>query len=240
MQNIQIRNSIKKLVVKNLCRLFGDSILFVGSLCDAMYVELPIEEITDIDIKVPLSKRSIFLNELLTQEFHIYNQSGHRFIVRPYRTYEPIRNFGTHRTSYYGDNVKAFPFAYHLHILGVCVDITFYYDNDDIVLEKNQIDKNFYIQTIANRKKLLEEFSRKLNLHPRVQEKHLFKLTLYEYKINSTLIDPFNKIDDYTLPNEFDPIIYKQKNIHDLYRLTTKDSLIDHYIAHGIFENRII
>jgi len=239
MNRIQTKNSIKKLVIENLCRLFGDTIVFIGSLCDVIYIDLPLEEMEDIDIKVPLSIRSSFLTNILTTEFYVYNQSGKRFAIKPYRTYEPIRNFGIHRSSYYGDNVKTFPYCYHFHIMGVNLDINFYYDND-VPLQKNQVDKNFYIQTIANRKKLLGEFSRKFNLHPRVQEKHLFKIPLYEYKASSNTNNPLNKIDSYVLPNEFNPIIYKQKNIHDLYKLTTKDALIDHYVAHGLFENRMI
>lgn len=240
MQNIQIKNSIKKLVIENLCRLHGDTILFVGSLCDFVYIDFPLEEVKDIDIKIPLSQRSSFLSNVLTKEFHIYNQSGRRFVVKPYRTYEPIRNFGIHRTTYYSENVQSFLFSYHFHILGIVLDISFYYD-DNVILPKNQVDKNFCIQTIANRKKLLEEFSKRKNFPTLTQEKHLFKIPLYnELKTNSTLTNPLDKINTYVLPNEFNPIVYKQKNIHDLYRLTNKDSLIDHYVAHGTFENRII
>lgn len=240
MQNIQIKNSIKKLVVENLCRLYGEDILFVGSLCDVVYIDLPVEEMRDIDIKISLSQRSSFLTNLLNKEFYIYNKSGKRFSIRPYRTYEPIRNFSIHRTNYSSENVESFPFCYHLHIMGISLDISFYNDYSNIVLEKNQIDKNFYIQTLDNRKKLLGKWGKKFDLPTIVQEKHLFKIPIYEYKANSTSSNPFDKINTYTLPDEFDPIIYKQKNIHDLYKLTTKDSLIDHYLAHGIFERRII
>lgn len=239
MNRIQTKNSIKKLVIENLCRIFGKQIFFTGSLCDVIYVDLPLEEMKDIDFKVPLSNRSKLLTTLLNNEFYIYNQSKKRFSVKPYKTYEPIRNFGIHTTSYQSDKVKSFKYAYHLHIFGICLDMSFYYDDSSISIPVTQID-NMYLQTLENRKSCLGSYARDFGLHPRIQEKHLFKIPLYEYKTNSTLINPLNKIDSYVLPNEFDPIVYKQKNMHDLYKLTTKDALIDHYVAHGLFENRMI
>ena len=239
MNRIQTKNSIKKLVIENLCRLFGEQFFFTGSLCDVIYVGLPLEKMRDIDFKAPLSNRSKILTTILNSEFYIYNQSKKRFSVRPYKTYEPIRNFGIHITTYQSENIKSFKYAYHLHILGICLDISFYYDDDSITIPITKIGK-MNLQTLENRKSCLNIYAKDFGLHPRTQEKHLSKLPLYEYIRKQNLDNPLDKIDSYVLPNEFDPIVYKQKNMHDLYKLTTKDALIDHYVAHGLFENRMI
>ncbi len=255
----QLKNSTKKLVIENLCRICGDSIVFIGSLCDVVYADLPIEELRDIDIKVKLSEKNNFIDNLLTSDFYVYNQRGKRFSVKPSRTYEPIRNFNRHLKAYHVDNELSFKYSYHFFVFGVCIDINFYLDDESIyhrydklliphnhtksfstTFPTNQIDNKFFIQTASSRKKNLTQWVHDKSLPRKEREKHFFKAMLYEHKTIHTKKNTLTNINSYKLPNNFEPIVYRNKNMHDLYRLTTKDALIDHYIAHGITGNRVI
>lgn len=261
-----IKSSAKKLVINNLCRIFGDSITFVGSICEVFYLHRPLSTIKDIDIKVNISNRSHFLNKLLTSDFIVYSEDKRIYTVKPFRTYEPIRNFGTHNSSYTSDNQPSFKYGYHMHIFGVPLDICFYIDTysdlkkyirfanfppiDTIYPNTRLIktaDSKFCLQAVESRMEILSNSIADCKYPLETHQKHLKRLSLYDnYDIvsenaikNSKYTNLLNSVPNFFLPKKFDTNQYK-KNNYNLKPLITKDSLIDHYIAHGIFENAVV
>jgi len=259
-----IKSSAKKLVINNLCRIFGDSITFVGSLCDVLYLRKPLHTTKDIDIKVNISDRSYFIYKLLTSDWFVYSEDKRIFTVKPFRTYEPIRNFGIHNSSYTSDNQPSFKYSYHVHIFGVPIDISFYcrscndiakysrflnfpkqYINCSITKPIKTSDGKFALQSPESRVQLLN-YSINNQYSYEIVKKHKEKLLMYSEHIhvhvnkkfiqNIKYTNLFYDVSNFHLPSSFDTQQYKKQN-DNLKQLTTKDSLIDHYIAHGIFEN---
>jgi hypothetical protein len=264
-KKIIIKNSTKKLVIHNLCRIFGESITFVGSINDFFYANLSMSEIKDIDVKVNFSEKEFFLNKLLTSDFFIFSHDKKKYTIKPYRTYEPIRNFGTHITSYVSGNLATHKYGYHLFIFGVCLDISFRIDTYSSLIkyhkflnlpDENKIgynpdifylikDKKFHTESKETRLNFLRTVIYDKKYPEKIREKHRARLALYENIQDAHLINKFNysdrldSIPTFYLPNGFDPWTYKELNMGSLKVLTTKDALIDHYMAHGIFENLI-
>jgi len=241
-----IKNSIKTLVINNLCRIFKDEICFVGSICDYFYAGLPLENVKDLDIRVELSKKQYCIEKLLFSDFFVYTEDNKKFTVKPYKTYPPIRNFGIHGLSYENIEVKTFKYCYHLFIFGVSLDISFYFDSPYLysrykrfsnrsnsesffINNKSLPQKNdLYIQSRNHRFLNLCEFQF-------IAEKHKSRLSLYKNKDTKN----YEVMEEYKLPKNFDPARYRN-NYANLQVLDTKDGLIDHYLAHGIEEKREI
>jgi len=258
----EIKSSIKKIVINNLCRIFGNKIVFVGSICDHFYVNMSLDQVKDLDIKVNILEKYYFLHRLLTSDFHVFSEDKKLYKVKPFRTYEPIRNFGIHSISYTSENQPSFKYGYHMHIFGISLDISFYInsyeplrkysrfinfpENYDINMKHNYtetLDKMFCLQSAKSRMDTLNQSMNNHRYDETTKNKHLKRWNSYSTYISDKHIianNFYTQIMDYVpnfvLPKNFDPVSYKKKN-DNLKMLTTKDSLIDHYIAHGIFEN---
>ena len=73
----------------------------------------------------------------------------------------------------------------------------------------------------------------------KIKTKHQRRLERYSIDSLSNIAknkNIFNKID-YLLPPNFYPRLYQKKN-NDLKQIISKDGLIDHFLSHGIEENR--
>jgi hypothetical protein len=247
-KEIIIKNSIKKLVINNLCRIFRSDIIFVGGLSDHIHVGLPLEKIKDLDLKIKLSHKDFFIHKLLYSNFYIKREDGKQFSVLLYKTFEPIRNFGIHKTNYESCDVKSYCFAYHLFVFGVCLDLFFYADNIDILTKYRKFIVNYSENSVYNfiptnietknnlffpNYKSRHDDLKNNNALEKRKNKFLMYSSEHTVNINNLLTD----IKEYKLPKLYNPWDYQKIN-SDLKVITTKDGLIDHYLAHGITENR--
>jgi hypothetical protein len=244
-------DSIKKLLLNNLSRIFNNQIYFVGGICDHVHTGLPIAKIRDIDIVAKLSDKVNFIDRLFNSNFYIQREDGKRFSVKPYKTYGPIRNFGIHKIGYECCDVKSYNYAYHLYIFGICLDIFFYVDNPYVLKKYSRFILNYSTQSTVTNFIVNGLYSPQNNIYMvdyktryndlknnQETEKRKNKFLLYlESKKNINEKSILN-IEEYRLPKLYNPWTYQKIN-PGLKCITTQDGLIDHYLAHGIKEKRL-
>jgi hypothetical protein len=244
----QTKNSIKKLVCLNLINIFKSNIVFCGSLCEHVYASYPLEKVKDIDLLIDYNNRYLFFDKLFYHPFLIPGKQN--LSIRLCNTHSGVRNFNKHITTYKNFNFFTHRYSCHLHIFGILLDINFYSDVDKYkptywnkplmlpnITKNNQhvlIEDKIHIESKDARLNKIKYFANDHNIHEKSRQKHLDKIEWYQnHKENLNL---FNDTKTYQLPNNFD--IKKYQYINEDLQPLHIDGALDHFLAHGIQENR--
>jgi len=209
----------------------------------------PLEKTKDIDLLINYNNRYLFFNKLFYSSFFIPGKQNYH--IRLCNTYPGIRNFNRHITTYKNFNTFTHKYSSHLYIFGIALDFNFYSDvdkyksiywNKPLVLphikKNNQnilLENKIHIESKETRLNKLKYFINDNNLNEKYKNKHLSKIEWYEQNHQENL-NLFNDIETYQLPDSFDVKKYQYIN-EDLHPLHI-DGVLDHFLAHGIQENR--
>jgi hypothetical protein len=261
MTDNKTKNNLKKFLILDLSKKFADRVSFCGSICEYFYTGLPLEDVKDLDINVKFSDRNKIINLLLNSEFCVRTKEGKPFFVQPNKIHPTLLNFSIHKNTYSCSNRPAFVFSYHFFLFGTCLDIGFdivdeedinhsikyknYFNNpkmsNNIIDNYHEIfinDTKINLQTKNSRIETLKHNIKNV-FDTKIKTKHQRRLERYSIDSLGSIAknkNIFNKIE-YLLPPNFDPRLYQKKN-NDLKQIISKDGLIDHFLSHGIQENR--
>lgn len=256
-----VSDSVKKLVIQNLVRIFQKNIKFGGSLADFFHAGLEMSSVKDIDLMIPYSYKDIFLQKLFFEYFYI--RQGEKYkSIRLYKIFPPLLVFKKEFNVYSDAFSYIYKYKYKLNIFNINVDIFLYnktnlkeklwlrpYEKEprEIIEKQMNIEEELCLninkeesKEIVNDIDIMSMDHRKTNLQcyvkTNINEKHKSRLSLYEkYKQENNNV--FDNILEFKLPDNFCYKSYLNKN-EDLQILKNKDSLIFHYISYGISENR--
>jgi hypothetical protein len=243
-------NRIKKNLIDNLCRLYGDSIVFIGSLPDCLHTNKPLNYCKDLDLLVYYENKDEFFDILYREAFLIDS-----YKVRLNQISSDTTKISRFLTPYQDLYKYIYKYAYSLDIFGIHIDIFFYtdyeIDSDEywispILEERNnntqetlKVSDGFIIDSAQHRIQKLKYYSQDTDIPPETRTKHLLRLRSYsDYTIYDGIVGYTNffRIPRYTFPKNFTPENYLKKN-QDLIYLNS-DSLVEHYLSHGMKENR--